>query len=97
MKIRRHHNMTRDAAVQLSDQILPGFIEQADDNVSNIQRQWDGNVLRFAFRTRGMNIKGTFLVTDDEIIIESKLPFMARPFEGRVRSAIEQQLDIFLS
>ena len=97
MEIRRHHNMTMDAAVQLSDQILPGFIEQAGDNVSNIQRQWDGNVLRFAFRTRGMNIKGTFLVTDDEIIIESKLPFMARPFEGRVRYAIVQQLDIFLS
>ena len=97
MEIRRHHNMTRDAAVQLSDQILPGFIEQADDNVSNIQRQWDGNVLRFAFRTRGMNIKGTFLVTDDEIIIESELPFMARLFEERVRSAIEQQLDILLS
>ena len=97
MEIRRHHNMTRDAAVQLSDQILPGFIEQAGDNVSNIQRQWDGNVLRFAFRTRGMNIKGTFLVTDDEIIIGAKLPFMARPFEGRVRSAIEQQLDILLS
>ena len=97
MEIRRHHNMTRDAAVQLSDQILPGFIEQAGDNVSNIQRQWDGNVLRFAFRTHGMNIKGTFLVTDDEIIIESELPFMARPFEERVRSAIEQQLDILLS
>ena len=97
MEIRRHHNMTMDAAVQLSDQILPGFIEQAGDNVSNIQRQWDGYVLRFAFRTRGMNIKGTFLVTDDEIIIESELPFMARLFEERVRSAIEQQLDILLS
>ena len=97
MEIRRHHNMTMDAAVQLTDQILPRFIEQADDNVSNIQRQWDGNVLRFAFRTRGMNIKGTFLVTDDEIIIESELPFMARLFEERVRSAIEQQLDILLS
>ena len=54
-------------------------------------------VCLFTFRTRSMNIKGTFLVTDDEIIIESKLPFMARPFEGRVWSAIEQQLDIFLS
>ena len=97
MEIRRHHNMTLDAAVQLSDKILPGFIEQAGDNVSNIQQQWDGNVLSFAFHTYGMNIKGTFLVTDDEIIIESKLPFMARPFEGRVRSAIEQQLDTFLS
>ena len=51
----------------------------------------------FTFRTRGMNIKGTFLVTDHGIIIESKLPFVARPFEGRVWSAIEQQLDIFLS
>jgi hypothetical protein len=54
-------------------------------------------MLRFAFHTHGMNIKGTFLVTDDEIIIESELPFMARLFEERVRSAIEQQLDILLS
>ena len=97
MEIRRYHNMTMDAALQLSDQLLPGFIEKAGDNVSNMQQQWDGNVLHFAFHTYGMNIKGTFLVTDDEIIIESELPFMARPFEGRVRSAIEQQLDILLS
>ena len=97
MEIRRYHNMTMDAALQLSDQLLPGFIEKAGDNVSNIERQWDGNVLRFAFHIYGMNIKGTFLVTDDEIIIESELPFMARPFEGRVRSAIEQQIDILLS
>jgi len=54
-------------------------------------------VCLFTFRTRSMNSKGTFLVTDDEILTESKLPFMARPFEGRVWSAIEQQLDIFLS
>ena len=97
MEIRRHHNMTMDSAVQLADQILPGFIEKAGDNVSNIQQQWDGNVLRFAFHTHGMNIKGTFLVTDDEIIIESELPFMARLFEERVRSAIELKLDTLLS
>jgi hypothetical protein len=97
MEIKRDHNMTMESAVQLANQILPGFIEKAGDNVSNMQQQWDGNVLHFAFHTYGMNIKGTFLVTDDEIIIESELPFMARPFEGRVRSAIEQQLDILLS
>ena len=97
MEIRREHNMTMDSAVQLANQILPGFIEKAGDNVSNIERQWDGNVLHFAFRTHGMNIKGTLLVTDDEIIIESELPFMARPFEGVLRSAIELKLDTLLS
>ena len=97
MEIRRHHNITMDSAVQLANQILPGFIEKAGDNVSNIERQWDGNVLRFAFQAHGMNIKGTLLVTDDEIIIESELPFMARPFEGVVRSAIELKLDTLLS
>ena len=97
MEIKRDHNMTMDSAVQLANQILPGFIEKAGDNVSNIQQQWDGNVLRFAFQAHGMNIKGTLLVTDDEIIIESELPFMARPFEGVVRSAIELKLDTLLS
>ena len=97
MEIKRDHNMTMESAVQLANHILPGFIEKAGDNVSNIQQQWNGIVLHFAFHTYGMNIKGTFLVTDDEIIIKSELPFMARPFEGRGRSAIEQQLDILLS
>ena len=82
--------------MQLTDQLLPKFLEQAGDNASNVEGQWNGNVLHFAFRTRGMNIKGTFLVTDDEIIIESRLPFMARPFEGRIRSAINEQLDIYI-
>ena len=81
--------------MRLTDQLLPGFVEQAGDNVSNVEGQWNNNTLHFAFRTRGLNIKGTFLVTDDEIIIDSRLPFMARPFESRVRSAINDQLDIY--
>ena len=96
MKVRREHNTTKEAAMRLTDQLLPGFIERAGDNVSNVGGQWNSKVLHFAFRTRGMNIKGTFLVTDDEIIIESRLPFMARPFEGRVRLAINEQLDVYL-
>ena len=95
MEIRQNHNMTVTAAMNLANDMLPGFIEQAGDNVSNVQAQWNGPELRFAFRTSGMNIKGTFLVTENEIIIEAKLPFVARPFEGRVRSAIEEQLAIY--
>ena len=100
MEIRRFHNTTVEAAVEMVNQLLPGFVQQAGDNVSDLQNRWDGPVLHASFTAHtplgNLNIAATFTVTDNEVIIYSKLPLRARIREGQIRAAIEKELDRFL-
>ncbi|MCH7625468.1 MAG: polyhydroxyalkanoic acid system family protein [Chloroflexi bacterium] len=100
MEVRRFHNTTVEAAVELVNQLLPGFVRQAGDNVSNLQSRWDGPVLYASFTAHtplgNLNIAATFTVTDSEVIIYSKLPFRARVREGQIRAAVEKELDRYL-
>ena len=97
MEIRRSHNTTVEAAVDLVNQLLPGFVQQAGDSVSNLQHKWDGRKLHSSFTAHtplgNLNITATFIVTDNEVIIDSKLPFRARVREGQIRAAVEKELD----
>jgi len=45
--------------------------------------------LRFKGKARGLSVEGTVEVTDTEVIIHGKLPLMARPFEGKIKQAVE--------
>ena len=54
-------------------------------------------MFEFSFVARGFSIKGTLEVNDSQLILDAKLPFLAKPFEGMIRSRIEQELDHILS
>ena len=45
----------------------------------------------FRSSAKGFKGSGTVEVTDSEIIIDGKLPLIARPFEPRVKSTIERE------
>lgn len=100
MEIRRFHNTTVDGAVELVNKLLPGFVQQAGDNVSNLQHRWDGTELHASFTAHSplgkLNITATFTVTDNEVIINSKLPLRARVKERQIRAAVEKELDRYL-
>lgn len=100
MEIRRFHNTTVEGAVELVNKLLPGFVQQAGDNVSNLEHRWDGTDLNASFTAHTplgkLNIKVTFTVTDNEVIINSKLPLRARVKEGQIRAAVEKELDRYL-
>ena len=97
MRIVRRHNMTRQAAKDTVDGLLPRLIQEHGDSLSSPNGAWSGDVFIFSFKARGFGIKGSLEVTDNEVIIDAQLPFLARPFEGVVRSTVERELDRILS
>lgn len=60
------------------------------------QEEWRGDTLHFAFATQGQGIAGTFEVTDTEFVLDAKLPFMMRLFEGKIEAAIKEQVSSIL-
>ena len=60
---------------------------------TDIDKSWDGDRLTFSVKARGMNGSGSLEITDTEVIVDGKLPLMARPFESRIKSTIEREAE----
>jgi len=58
---------------------------------TDIDKSWEGNRLNFSVKARGMSGSGSLEITDTEVIVDGKLPLMARPFESRIKSTIERE------
>lgn len=58
---------------------------------SDIDKSWDGDRLTFSVKAKGMSGSGSLEITDSEVIVDGKLPLMARPFESRIKSTIERE------
>ncbi len=92
MKVQRAHMMPGETARGEVEQALPGLLQEFGSDVSDVTHVWRENSMNFSFRARGLRIKGRIDVTDSQVIIEVSFPILARPFEGRIRSATERKL-----
>jgi putative polyhydroxyalkanoic acid system protein len=61
--------------------------------LSDVDHYWEGDRLVFAGKAKGMKANGTVDVTDSEVIIDGKLPLLARPFEPRIKNTIEREAE----
>jgi len=93
MRIAIPHHTTRAAARLRVDGRLADLLGQFGDRAEDLSHEWRGDTLHFRGKARGMTVEGTLEVTDSEVILESKLPFIARPFESRIRQSIEQEAE----
>src|SRR5688572_20854928 len=87
-----HHTTQADARVRV-DTKLAELLSQFGDEAEDMSHEWEGDTLRFRGKARGLKIEGTVEVTDREVIFESSLPFMARPFEPRIKQAVVQEAE----
>ena len=92
MKVQRAHMMTGETARGEIERALPGLLQEFGSDVSGVTHEWRGNSMNFSFRARGLRLKGRIDVTDSQVVIDVSLPLIARPFEGRIRSATERKL-----
>ncbi len=60
------------------------------------EERWDGYTFHYAFTAEGKSISGTVVVDEKEFDVYAKLPLMLRMFEGRIQSAINEQMEQLL-
>ncbi len=93
MRIALPHNTTREEAKRKIEQRLSNLEQQYGHYATDIDKNWEGDRLNFNVKAKGMTGSGFVEVTDSEIILDGKLPLMARPFESRIKSTIEREAE----
>ncbi len=87
------HNLGAEEATERLKQFFQKLKERHQDKVSNLEEQWNGNVLSYAFSTFGFNIKGELTVEPNEVKINGSLPFAAMMFKGKIEQTVREELE----
>ena len=93
MRIAVSHNTDRTTARQKIEGRLQQLLATYGHYLSDIDHRWEGDRLVFSGKAKGLKANGTVDITDDEVIIDGKLPLMAKPFEPRIKSTIEREAE----
>jgi hypothetical protein len=93
MRIAVSHRTTKANARKIVDQRLTRLLGQFGDKADDVQHQWRGDTLHFKGKARGFSVEGTVEITDSDVVIDGKLPLLARPFESRIRQTVEREAE----
>jgi len=93
MRIAVPHHTTRANARKKLEGRMSALLGQFGHHADDLQHEWSGDTFRFKGKARGFTVEGTVEVTDAAVIVDGKLPLIAKPFEGRVRQAVQSELD----
>ena len=91
MRIAVPHRTTKENARRIVEQRMQQLERQYGHYASDVEKNWSGDRLDFGFKAKGFSGKGTLEITDNEVIIDGKLPLIAKPFEPRIKSTIEKE------
>ena len=91
MRIAITHNTDKQTARQRIESRLKEVLTTYGTYLSETEHRWEGDRLLFSGKAKGMKANGTIDVTDSEVIIDGKVPLLARPFEPRIKSTIERE------
>lgn len=92
MQLKLPHTFSKSEAAERVKDALEKARPQFRDKVEIHEEKWEGDTLSFSFTVQGQSISGTLAVEDSEYVLDAKLPFMFRLFEGRIQAEIEKQL-----
>jgi hypothetical protein len=80
-----------DAAARL-DRFAQEFMDRNPQDVSAAKEWLSPDVLAYTVSALGIRLSGTATVTESEILVETTVPFMARPFTDQIKHQIEETL-----
>jgi len=96
MKVSIPHKDSEIAAITKVKKILNESRSKLADHLTDVEEQWDNNVLTFAFTAQKQRISGTLTVKDKVFELYAKLPLTLRLFEGRIEKMITEQAGALL-
>ena len=93
MRIAIEHHTTPARAKKLVEQKLREAEKHYGQYAGDLDWSWDGHILYVQGKAKGMTLKGTLEITETEVIVDGKLPLLARPFESRIRHTVEREAE----
>jgi hypothetical protein len=89
------NNYTKEDAYHLIDGFLDSLVNQYSDMISNPEKEWNKqkDKMNFKFEAKGYEISGDIRLQEKELILNGKLPFVARLVSGKIERIINEKLD----
>lgn len=84
IKIQRSHKLGRDEAHRRVSELAPKLKSKY-----GVELDWSGDEAR----VKGTGVSGTLLVAADKVAVDLKLGLLMRPMAGKIRTALETQID----
>ena len=91
MHITVPHHTSKGVARTKIESRLGQLLSQFGGHADEMEHTWYGDTLRFKGKAKGFAVEGSVEITDDAVIIDGKLPLLAKMFEGRIRHAVERE------
>ncbi len=86
------HQLGQEEATARLRKLLDQVRQQYSGFVTELQGDWDDNVLTFSLKTYGFKIDGTLTVEDRLARLQGNLPFAALAFRGKIEQSITGEL-----
>ena len=93
MRIVVPHHTDRINARRIIEARLQDLLSQHGHYLSDITQHWEDDRLVFSGSAKGFKANGSVEINDTDIIVDGKLPLIAKPFESRIKSTIEREAE----
>jgi putative polyhydroxyalkanoic acid system protein len=97
MRIAVTHKTTKTNARGVVERKAQQLLGQLSDKADEVQHEWKEDTLHFKGKARGLTVEGTVEITEATVVVDGKLPLLARPFEPRIREVLERELESLFS
>src|SRR4029079_10090897 len=87
------HTLTKAEARSRLERFVEMIEQKYADKVSDLQQSWDGDTLKFHFKTYGIPLDGGISVRDSDLYMTGDLPVAAMMFKGKIESDIRESLE----
>jgi putative polyhydroxyalkanoate system protein len=91
--VRVPHSLTQTEARSRLERFAELLQQKYQDKVSDLDQSWEGDTLKFRFKSYGIQLQGGIAVNDKELDLNGELPFAAMMFKGKIESEIREQLE----
>ncbi len=92
MHVNRSHGLTKQAARERIQTLLPVLVQQYGAVMTSADTAWHDDKMGFAFQALGYRFNGCVQADDSQVILDMTLPLTLRPFEDTLRAKLEEKL-----
>jgi hypothetical protein len=92
MTVTVEHNLGAVEAVDRLRHFAHGLRKEFPE-AEGLTQSWSGNTCIVRGKLRGFPIECHLEVSDSDVTLDSEVPFLARPFQGRIETAVRSGLE----
>jgi len=94
MIIKYKHNKTKGEVYKVIDKFLGELKEKYKDKIQGYSTDWNTSktIMNFSLYAKGFKISGKVQLYDSLIVLEGKLPFLAKLYQDKIESMIKKTL-----